>query len=418
MDTTKLIERFLRYVSFDTQSNEENDQVCPSTPGQLVFAQALAQELTRIGMQEVELDANGYIMATLPANVPEDGPVVGLIAHMDTSPDAPGKDVHPQIVRNYDGGDVVLNAEKGIVFSTAAFPEVTQYAGQDVIFTDGTTLLGADDKAGVTAIVSAMEELIQHPEIKHGKIRVAFTPDEETGRSPLRFDVDRFGADFAFTVDGGELGGLEYENFNAENPLVTFCGRSVHTGDAKGKMINALSVASEWQQMLPAGEKPEYTEGREGFFHVYKIEGDVEKCTMHMLVRDHDRARFDARKALLDQMADFLNQKYGAGTVTVTHHDVYFNMFEKIADGHMDVVDLAKTAMKAAGVTPVVSPIRGGTDGAQLSFRGLPCPNLFTGGANFHGRFEYLPVPSLEKSCQTVIEIAKRAYQLKKEGQR
>lgn len=415
MKTEELVQRFLHYAAFDTQSDEDNDQVCPSTPGQMVFAKALADELDKMGLTEIELDDNGYLMATLPANKVKDGPTVGFISHLDTSPDAPGQDVHPQIVRHYDGGDVVLNAEKGIVFKTDTFPEVKKYAGQDIIFTDGTTLLGADDKAGVAAIVTAMHELICHPEIPHGKIRVAFTPDEETGRSPLRFDVARFGADFAYTVDGGEIGGLEYENFNADNPVVTFRGQSVHTGDAKGKMVNALSLAAQWQMMLPAGEKPEYTEGREGFFHVYKMAGDVETCTMHMLIRDHDRARYERRKQHLDQMADFFNHQYGAGRVRVVHHDVYQNMRDIIADGHMNIVELAKAGMEAAGVTPVVSPIRGGTDGAQLSFRGLPCPNLFTGGANFHGRFEYLPVPSLEKACQTVIEIAKRADQLNQE---
>ena len=411
-----VVKRFRDYISFNTQSDEANDKECPSTPGQMVLAKHLADELRSIGLTEVTVDEHGYVMATLPANNGDDSPVVGFISHLDTSPDAAGGPIHEQIIHAYAGGDIVLNEEKGIVFSVADFPGIERYKGQDIMMTDGTTLLGADDKAGVTAIVSAAEYLMAHPEISHGKIRLGFTPDEETGRSADRFDVKAFGADFAYTVDGGELGGLEYENFNAANPTILFHGRSVHTGDAKGKMKNAVSMAAEWQQMLPAGEKPEYTEGREGFFHVYKIEGDVEKCTMHMLVRDHDRARFDARKALLDQIAAFLNQKYGARTVTLTHHDVYFNMLEKIEDGHMDVVDLAKTAMKAVGVTPVVSPIRGGTDGAQLSFRGLPCPNLFTGGANFHGRFEYLPTASLKKACETVVEIAKRAYRLKKEA--
>lgn len=410
IDTEHIVQRFLKYVSFDTQSDEDNDTVCPSTPGQLVFAKALAAELKAIGLSHVTLDEHGYIMATLPANGAE-GPVVGFISHVDTSPDASGKDIQPVRVRDYDGKDIVLNEERGIVFSTKAFPEVLKYKGQDILFTDGTTLLGADDKAGVTAIVSAMEYLLQHLDITHGTIRIGFTPDEETGRSAALFDVQQFGADFAYTVDGGELGGLEYENFNAANPVITFHGRSVHTGDAKGKMVNALSIAAEWQQLLPAGEKPEYTEGHEGFFHVYKLHGDVETCTMHMLVRDHDRQHFERRKALLQQMADFFNEKYGDGTVVVTPHDVYYNMLEKIEDGHMDVVDLAKEAMEAAGVTPQVAPIRGGTDGAQLSFRGLPCPNLFTGGANFHGRYEYLPIPSLVKACETVIEIAKRAAQ-------
>ena len=306
IDTEHIVQRFLKYVSFDTQSDEDNDTVCPSTPGQLVFAKALAAELKAIGLSHVTLDEHGYIMATLPANGAE-GPVVGFISHVDTSPDASGKDIQPVRVRDYDGKDIVLNEERGIVFSTKAFPEVLKYKGQDILFTDGTTLLGADDKAGVTAIVSAMEYLLQHPDITHGTIRIGFTPDEETGRSAALFDVQQFGADFAYTVDGGELGGLEYENFNAANPVITFHGRSVHTGDAKGKMVNALSIAAEWQQLLPAGEKPEYTEGREGFFHVYKLDGDVETCTMHMLVRDHDRQHFERRKALLQQMADFFN---------------------------------------------------------------------------------------------------------------
>ncbi len=413
MDQEQLVQRFLKYISFDTQSDEDNDAVCPSTPGQLVFARALAQELRDIGLRDVSLDEHGYIMATLPANGVS-GATVGFISHLDTAPDASGKGIKPKIVRYYDGKDIVLNEKENIVFSTKAFPEVLKYKGQDIIFTDGTTLLGADDKAGVTAIVSAMEYFVNHPEVKHGAVRIGFTPDEETGRSALLFDVKKFAADFAYTVDGDEIGGLEYENFNAANPVITFHGRSVHTGDAKGKMINALSLAAEWQMCLPAGEKPEYTEGREGFFHVYKLDGDVETCTMHMLVRDHDKAHFEQRKALLRQMAAFFNEKYGAGTVEVTPHDVYYNMLEKIQDGHMDIVDLAKEAMQAAGVTPRISPIRGGTDGAQLSFRGLPCPNLFTGGTNFHGRYEYLPIPSLEKACETVIEIAKRAYKADK----
>jgi len=345
-----LVKRFKDYVSFDTQSDEDNDKACPSTPGQMVLAKHLAEELKKIGLSEVELDNHGYVMATLPANGKEDAPTVGFIAHVDTSPSASGKDIKPWICQNYDGQDIVLNKEKNIVFSTKAFPEVLKYQGQDIMFTDGTTLLGADDKAGVTAIVSAMEYLVQHPEVKHGKIRLGFTPDEETGRSADRFDVQKFAADFAYTIDGGELGGLEYENFNAANPTVEFHGVSVHTGDAKNKMINALSMASEWQQMLPAGEKPEYTEGHEGFFHVYKLNGDVENCTMTMLIRDHDREKFEQRKAYLDEMAVFFNKKYGEGRVEVKHHDVYFNMLEKIEDGNMYVVELAQQAMKAAGI--------------------------------------------------------------------
>lgn len=408
-----VLSRFLRYISFDTQSDEENDTVCPSTPGQVVFAKALADELKKIGMEDVDIDDHGYVMATLPANGAE-GPVVGFISHVDTSPEASGTNIDPLLVKGYDGKDIVLNKDKNIVFSTSMFPEVLKYKGQDILFTKGTTLLGADDKAGVTAIVSAMEYLIQHPEIHHGKVRIGFTPDEETGRSAALFDVKKFAADFAFTVDGGELGGLEYENFNAANPVIVFHGCNVHTGSAKGKMKNAISLATEWQDLLPAGDKPEYTEGHEGFFHVYKIQGDVETCTLHMLVRDHNRHQFEQRKMLLQQMADFMNQKYGIGTVTIQWHDVYYNMLEKIEDGHMDIVELAKDSMMAVGVTPQVAPIRGGTDGAQLSFRGLPCPNLFTGGANFHGIYEYLPVPSLLKACQTVIEIVKQTPSLKK----
>ena len=414
LDMDVMVKRFKDYISFDTKSDEENDKVCPSTPGQLVLAKHLAEELKAIGLTEVELDNHGYVMATLPANGAMDAPVVGFIAHVDTSPDAAGGPIKPQIVKNYDGKDIVLNENGPIVFSTKDFPEVLKYQGQDIMFTDGTTLLGADDKAGVTAIVSAMEYLVKHPEVKHGKIRVGFTPDEETGRSADRFDVEKFGADFAYTIDGGEIGGLEYENFNAANPVITFHGRSVHTGDAKGKMINAITLASEWQQMLPAGDKPEYTEGYEGFFHVYKITGGVETCTMNMLVRDHSRQKFEARKAYLNNMAAFFNQKYGEGTVVVTPHDVYYNMLEKIEDGNMYVVELAKQAMEAAGVKPDVQPIRGGTDGARLSFMGLPCPNIFTGGANFHGRFEYLPLNSLKKAGETVLGIATGAAALQK----
>lgn len=409
-----LVNRFKNYISFDTQSDEDKDKVCPSTSKQLIFAKSLAAELSKLGLADIELDEHGYIMATLPENGIDDAPVVGLISHMDTSPDASGANIKPKIVHNFDGNDVILNAEKNIKFSVTDFPEIKKYVGQDIMFTDGTTLLGADDKAGVTAIVSAVEYLLAHPELKHGKIRVGFTPDEEIGTSALRFDVAKFAADFAYTVDGGELGGLEYENFNADNVTITFKGRSVHTGSAKGKMINALSIASEWQQMLPAGEKPEFTAGYEGFFHVHKLSGGVESCTMSMLVRDHDREKFIARKKYLERQAEWLNSKYGEGTVTVKHHDVYYNMLEKIEDGNIYVVELAKKAMKASGVTPIIEPIRGGTDGAQLSFKGLPCPNIFTGGANFHGCFEYLPLNSLQKATETIVNIILGAGKLKK----
>lgn len=320
-------------------------------------------------------------------------------------PTRAGGPVRPRVVTAYDGGDIVLNAAQGIVLSPREFPELAAYRGQDILVTDGMTLLGADDKAGITAIVSAAEYLLCHPEIRHGKIRLGFTPDEETGRSALRFDVEKFAAAFAYTVDGGAIGGLEYETFNASNPVVVFHGCNVHTGDAKGKMRNALSMAAKWQAMLPEGEKPEYTEGREGFFHVYKLEGTVERCTMHMLVRDHDRKRFEARKAYLAHLADCFNVSYGAGTVELTMPDVYYNMRDKIMPAHEQVVALAARAMREAGVEPAVMPIRGGTDGAQLSYRGLPCPNIFTGGLNYHSRYEYLPLPSLKAAAETVLHL-------------
>ena len=409
-----LVKRFKDYVGFDTQSNEDNDQVCPSTPGQMVLAKHLTEELKSLGLVDVKLDNHGYIMATLPANGCENAPVVGFISHMDTSPDASGANIKPQVVERYDGADIVLNKEQEIVLSSKEFPSLLKYTGQPIMTTDGTTLLGADDKAGLTAIVSAAEYLLQHPEIKHGKIRLGFTPDEETGRSADRFDVDAFGADFAYTVDGDELGSLEYENFNAANASITFKGRSVHTGDAKDKMINANVVAMEWQQMLPAGERPEHTEGYEGFYHVHKVSGDVEKVTMTMLIRDHDKKKFALRKEYLQEMAALLNKKYGEGTVVVDCKDMYLNMREKMEEA-MYVVDLAKKAMESVGVKPMVKPIRGGTDGARLSFMGLPCPNLFTGGTNFHGRYEFLPLLSLQKAAETVLAIMTEAGKMKKD---
>lgn len=409
-----LVKRFKDYVGFDTKSNEDNDQVCPSTPGQMVLAKHLTEELKSLGLVDVKLDNHGYIMATLPANGCENAPVVGFISHMDTSPDASGANIKPQVVERYDGADIVLNKEQEIVLSSKEFPSLLKYTGQPIMTTDGTTLLGADDKAGLTAIVSAAEYLLQHPEIKHGKIRLGFTPDEETGRSADRFDVDAFGADFAYTVDGDELGSLEYENFNAANASITFKGRSVHTGDAKDKMINANVVAMEWQQMLPAGERPEHTEGYEGFYHVHKVSGDVEKVTMTMLIRDHDKKKFALRKEYLQEMAALLNKKYGEGTVVVDCKDMYLNMREKMEEA-MYVVDLAKKAMESVGVKPMVKPIRGGTDGARLSFMGLPCPNLFTGGTNFHGRYEFLPLLSLQKAAETVLAIMTEAGKMKKD---
>lgn len=412
LNKNHLIERFNAYVHFDTQSNEEKKS-CPSTPGQLLFAKYLLKEMQAIGLTEIELDENGYLMASLPANGCPEAPVVGLISHMDTSPDLAGSPAHPRIVKSYDGKEICLNEKHKIMLSPQDFPELLDYIGQDIMVTDGLTLLGADDKAGICAILSAVEYLHAHPEIQHGKLRVAFTPDEEIGRSSDLFDVHAFGADFAYTLDGDAVGGLEYENFNAANAGIIFQGRGTHTGSAKNRMINALTIAAEWQQLLPQAECPECTEGYEGFYHVHKMSGDVEQVTMHMLLRDHDRAGLEKRKNLLYSMERFFNEKYGPDTVRLLIKDRYYNMREKI-EPVMYIVDIAKKAMREAGIEPICKPIRGGTDGARLSFMGLPCPNLFTGGLNFHGRYEFLPVPSLLKAAETVIGIAREAGKLKK----
>lgn len=399
MNTT---ERFLRYVSFDTRSDEDS-LTTPSTPGQLHLAEYLAQELADIGMDDVSLDANGYVMATLPATTPREGiPTVGFIAHMDTSPDMTGKDVKPRIV-TYDGGTIVLNEAERIVLSPDTFPELANYVGQELIVTDGTTLLGADDKAGIAAIVSAMEYLLAHPEIAHGKVRVGFTPDEEIGRGADLFDVDKFGCDWAYTIDGGEIGELEYENFNAAQAVITIKGRNVHPGYAQNKMINAALLATELSASLPPEQRPEKTSGYEGFFHLTRLEATVEEATLHYIIRDHDRALFEQKKDLLRTLANGMETRY-PGCVTVEVRDQYYNMREIIAPG-MEVIEYACEAMRAAGVTPRIRPVRGGTDGARLSFMGLPCPNLFAGGLNFHGRYEYLPVRSLEKSKETIIQL-------------
>lgn len=402
---SKLVARFTDYISYNTQSNDAST-TCPSTEGQRVLAKHLADELVAIGLSDVTLDENGYIMATLPANGCQDVPTVGFISHMDTAPDAAGGPLNPRIVSSYDGKDIVLNQAENIVLSPKDFPELKAYVGQDIMVTDGLTLLGADDKAGITAIVSAAEYLLAHPEIKHGKVRLGFTPDEEIGRSANLFDVQAFNADFAYTLDGGAVGGLEFETFNAANATVHIHGRNVHTGSAKNKMINALTIASDFQQLLPGGEVPEHTAGYEGFFHVHKLNGDVESVTMTVYVRDHDRAKYEHRKEFLNNIVMVLNSKYGEGAVELTFKEKYFNMREKI-EPVMYIVDLAKKAMLDEGVTPVITPIRGGTDGARLSFKGLPCPNIFTGGLNFHGRFEYLPLPSLQKAAATVVGIIK-----------
>ncbi len=402
-----LVERFLKYVSFDTQSNEESGAT-PSTPGQMVFAEYLKEELETLGLEEVSLDDNGYLYATLPANVEGDAPVVGFIAHMDTSPDMSGKDVKPRIVPAYDGGDITLCAEEGIVLSPAQFPELLEHRGEDLIVTDGHTLLGADDKAGIAEIVSAIVYLQQHPEVKHGKIRIGFNPDEEIGLGAHKFDVEKFGCDWAYTMDGGEVGELEFENFNAASAKLVFKGRNVHPGYAKGKMINSLRVANRFMSLLPDSETPEHTEGYEGFYHLVGVNGEVEQTTVSYIIRDHDSARFEARKATMQRLADFINAEYGEGTVALELKDQYYNMRRQI-EPVMHVIDIAFQAMKEAGVEPCVRAIRGGTDGAQLSFKGLPCPNIFAGGLNFHGRYEFVPIPSMEKAMNVIVKIAELA---------
>ena len=399
-----VVDRFLQYVKFDTQSDELTN-LTPSTPGQMIFAQHLEKELQGMGLKDISLDENGYLMATLPGNVDKKVPTVGFIAHLDTSPDMSGHHVSPRIVENYDGTDIVLNAEKNIVLSPAEFPELLKYQGQNLIVTDGNTLLGADDKAGIAEIVSAVAYLQEHPEIKHGDIRIAFNPDEEIGQGAHKFDVERFGADWAYTMDGGEIGELEYENFNAAVARITFTGRNVHPGYAKHKMINSLRIANQYAIMLPRWETPEHTEGYEGFYHLVGIEGTVEKTVLTYIVRDHDRDRFERRKKELEHLARKINKEF-PGCASIELKDQYYNMREKI-EPVMNIIDIAQQAMRNADVTPIVVPIRGGTDGAQLSFKGLPCPNIFAGGLNFHGRFEFIPIPSMEKAMRVIVEIAK-----------
>lgn len=398
-----VVDRFLKYVTFATQSDEESG-ITPSTSGQRVFAEALVKELETLGLEDISLDDNCYLMATLPSNMGNNEvPTIGFISHLDTSPDMSGEGVKPRIV-SYAGGDIVLNEAENIVLSPRMFPEMEQYIGQDLIVTDGTTLLGADDKAGVAAIISAVAYLKEHPEIKHGKIRIGFTPDEEIGAGADHFDVEKFGCEFAYTVDGGEIGELEYENFNAAAAKVVFSGRNVHPGTAKDKMVNASLLAVEFASMLPADQRPETTEGYEGFFHLTTMIGSVEQAVLQYIVRDHSRELFEQKKQLLEQITAQLNKKY-PGMVSLEMHDQYYNMRE-IVEPKKYIVDLASEAMEAVGVKPQIKPIRGGTDGARLSFMGLPCPNLFTGGHNFHGRYEYIPIPSLQKSMETVVKIA------------
>ena len=400
----KLLDRFLHYVSFDTQSDELTNMT-PSTPGQMIFARELEKELRQIGLTEITLDENGYLMATLPANSDKPLPTVGFIAHLDTSPDCSGRKVSPRIVEKYDGGDIVLNADDNVVLRPDEFPELLHYTGQDIVVTDGKTLLGADDKAGVAEIVSAMEYLLSHPEIKHGRIRIGFTPDEEIGQGADKFDVKRFDAAWAYTMDGGEIGELEYENFNAASARITFKGRNVHPGYAKHKMINALRVAAQYAIMLPRWETPEHTEGYEGFYHLISCEGTVEKTVLGYIIRDHDRDRFERRKKEFEHLVRKINKEF-PDCASLEIKDQYYNMREKI-EPVMHIIDLAQEAMTNVGVTPVVVPVRGGTDGARLSFEGLPCPNIFAGGVNFHGRYEFVPVPSMVKARDVIVEIAR-----------
>ncbi|WAA09594.1 peptidase T [Fervidibacillus albus] len=400
-----LIKRLTSYAKVDTQS-DENSPSCPSTPGQLTLLNKLVDELNTIGMEEVSIDENGYVFATLPANTKKDVPVIGFLAHVDTATDFTGKNVQPQIVSDYDGKDIVLNEKLGVVLSPKDFPNLANYKGHTLITTDGTTLLGADDKAGVAEIMTAMDYLIQHPEIKHGKIRVAFTPDEEIGRGPHKFDVERFGANFAYTVDGGPIGELQYESFNAASAKITIKGNNIHPGSAKNKMVNSMKIGMELQSMLPSKEAPEYTEGYEGFYHLLSFCGDVEKTKMEYIIRDHDRKKFEEKKRTIAQIVDQLRETYGEDTFTLDMNDQYYNMKEKI-EPVRQVLDYARDAMERLGIQPVIEPIRGGTDGSQLSYMGLPTPNLFTGGENFHGKYEFISVDNMIKATEVIIEIIK-----------
>ena len=399
-----LVDRFLKYVSFDTQSDESTG-LTPSTPKQMIFAEYLKKELESLGLEDITLDEHGYLFATLPANIDKEVPTIGFIAHMDTSPDMTGKDVTPRIVEKYDGSDIVLCAEENVILSPSQFPELLDHKGEDLIVTNGKTLLGADDKAGIAEIVSAMVYLKEHPEIKHGKIRIGFNPDEEIGEGAHKFDVEKFGCEWGYTMDGGEVGELEFENFNAAAAKITFKGRNVHPGYAKDKMINSIYLANQFITMLPLQERPEHTTGYEGFYHLVGITGEVEQTTLSYIIRDHDRAKFEARKENMLKWAAEINKKYGEETVTVELKDQYYNMREKI-EPVMHIIDIAFKAMEEAGVTPKVKAIRGGTDGAQLSFKGLPCPNIFAGGLNFHGRYEFAPIQSLEKAMMVVVKIS------------
>ncbi|PEB50895.1 peptidase T [Bacillus pseudomycoides] len=401
----EIIERFTRYVKVDTQSNEES-QTVPSTPGQIEFGKLLVEELKQIGLTEVTMDDNGYVMATLPANTGKDVPVIGFLAHLDTATDFTGKNVKPQIHENFDGKAITLNQELNVILTPELFPELPSYKDHTLITTDGTTLLGADDKAGITEIMTAMNYLLHNPQIKHGKIRVAFTPDEEIGRGPSHFDVKAFGASFAYTMDGGPLGGLEYESFNAASAKLIFKGNNTHPGTAKNKMLNASKLAMEFHGQLPAEEAPEYTEGHEGFYHLISVNGDVEQSKSHYIIRDFDRDNFEARKDKITNITKQMQEKYGEENIILEIKDQYYNMLEKI-EPVREIVDIAYEAMKNLDIEPNIQPIRGGTDGSQLSYMGLPTPNIFTGGENYHGKFEYVSVDNMEKAVQVIIEIVR-----------
>ncbi len=398
-----VIDRFIRYIQIDTQSDFQSES-SPSTAKQLVLAEILKKEMESLGLVDVKLDENGYVMATLPSNVSHDVPTIGWIAHMDTSPDMNGANVNPQFVENYDGGEIVLNASENIVLSPRDFPDLTKYIGQTLITTDGCSLLGADDKAGVAAIMSALHYLTNHPEVQHGMIKIGFTPDEEIGRGADHFNVEEFKADFAYTVDGGEIGELEYENFNAAGAKIKIKGRGVHPGSAKNKMINAINIAIEFANLLPVQMRPEHTEKYEGFFHLARFDGEIESAMLLYIIRDHDREKFEWQKSLIEKSVEFINVKYGADIATLEMNDQYYNMKEKIMPV-MHLIDTAKKAIEQLNIEPKIIPIRGGTDGSRLSYMGLPCPNLFTGGHNFHGRYEFIPVNSLEKSAQVILRI-------------
>jgi len=403
-----IIDRFTSYVIIDTES-DSSSETTPSTPKQWDLANKLVEELKTIGMQEVTIDEKAYIMATLPSNVDHEVPIIGFISHFDTTPDFTGANVKPQIVPNYDGGDIVLNAEQNIILSPKYFKDLLQYKGQTLITTDGTTLLGADDKAGITEIVTAMEFLIKNPEVKHGKIRVGFTPDEEIGRGAHHFDVDKFGCDWAYTMDGSQVGELEYENFNAAGAKITFKGKSVHPGYAKGKMINSMLIATDFIKALPKGETPQETKGYEGFFHVHNLTGSIEETVLELIIRDHNKKKFEKRKEIIEKITKKFNKKFakqfGEDIVIAEVKDQYYNMKEKVLPVK-HIVDIAEKAMKDLGIKPIIKPIRGGTDGCQLSYKGLPCPNIFAGGHNFHGKYEYVPVESMQKAVDVIIKIA------------